>query len=511
MLYRLTAVLALLIVGTSVSVAANERYHPERSWRGEWLRNEVIEVFVATTPRLRLLHLSRPGGENLLRDLDDDVAGIKTGYLAPGHRPDSFAVGDLPALVVARSGHSLVLETAVEPASQLSLRWQIQLADEAPELTLRHELANHAEASRTIGVWSLAAVPSNGQVQVNNFKEIFLLGGQSFGTEANQRSEQHYRMDLDAPIHPYVLRAGLLSKQPEFSYSSLRGSFHSTVPEADGVWSPPGINLLFYTDVSPQEQFAELEHLGPLREVQPNQTLCLTQVIQLIDQKKAAIPKTRKPDTLTLSYGMETGVEQSEDGSLRQWLAPLECVPVALQPLYPERSPAVTGQGIQFSNTPLEIPRLAPLQAAGPDAPRSIEITFQADDTKTAEPQMLVEIGGSGNGYNLWLQNGKLYAGVWGKDDAGEVNAQFIEAPLTAGETTAQLKIRSAAQRAELWLNGSKVAEAELPLIMPHRDRCGLGGVAGTSRTHRGIMKAGTAPMKGSISAVNIRMGDQAE
>jgi hypothetical protein len=509
---RSLSILCCLLAGTVVlPLRAVENYSGCSTWEGIWLSNDHVEVFVATAPHLRLLHLSEPGGSNLLRDLVDDVSGIKTGYLEPGHRPDSFAIGDLPARIVQRSSRSIILETTTEESSQLSLRWRVELADDAPELTMTHELTNHAAAARKIAVWSLAAVPTNGLVQVDHFDELFLLGGQAFGTAANHLSDTQYRMNLDAPIHPYILRTGLLKSKPSFSYRSARGGFRSSVAEASGPWSPPGINLLFYADVSPQNQFAELEHLGPLQDLPPNESLSLTQVIELIDEKAAALPKLQKTEPLKLSYNLKKGVEQTEDGFLQQWLSPLQGVPVALKPLYAERPPAVTGQAIQFTDTPLEIPRLAPLQAAEPDTPRSIEVTFQPGEIKTAEPQMLVEIGGSGNGYNLWLQNEQLHAGVWGKNDSGDVTAQFMEAPLPAGETAAKLKIRPAAQLAELWLNGNKVAETELPPIMPHRDRCGLGGVAGTSRTRTGRVKAGAAPMNGSISAVNILMGDRAE
>jgi hypothetical protein len=346
-------------------------------------------------------------------------------------------------------------------------------------------------------------------------------------------SDGIYLLDLDAPIHPYLLRTGLLCPEPGFTYSNTSGALHSSVPPDDGPWSPPGINLLFYADVSPQERFAELEHLGPLRVVAPGESVSLVQTIRLTTATECAEPvrssafrrflartgrlkaglRTRGglhapagTKRLRLAYAAGEGVETGPDGGFLAWTAPLQDVPVSLRPLDPNRPPEVVGKALLFAGSPLEIPRLAPLQAAGPGAPRAVEILFQPQDHPGKSPQMLFEIGGSGNGYNLWLENGAIQAGVWGKDASGTVTACFMEAPMPEGIATARLEIDLLQGEAHLLINGEPRASTSSPRIQPHRDRCALGGIAGASRLPYGVVRSGTAPFYGEIRRLTLEM-----
>ncbi|GAB4169582.1 MAG: hypothetical protein Fur0032_08210 [Terrimicrobiaceae bacterium] len=292
---------------------------------------------------------------------------------------------------------------------------------------MRHELTNHSAKAREIGVWSLAAVPGNGRVVVQAFDKIFPLGGQPIGAAAFGVRDGTFTLNFDAPIHPYILRAGLFAPRPAFDYTSRRGPFRSSVESSDGSWSPPGINLLFYTDVSPLEAFAEVEHLGPLRNVAPGES-------------------------------------------------------------------------------PLEVPLLAALQAASPDRPRSVEITFTPELPETPDPQMLIEIGGSGDGCNLWIQNGRLHAGVRGKNENEEVEVFWMHTGLPAGSSNATLELDPVRSEARLLLNGQRVQTTPLPRIQPHRDRCALGGVAGSSRLPSGPVRGPSLPLHAQLTKVLLYM-----
>lgn len=147
---------------------------------------------------------------------------------------------------------------------------------------------------------------------------------------------------------------------------------------------------------------------------------------------------------------------------------------------------------------------LAPFQAAEAAVPRSMEITFVPIADKDDNPQVLIEIGGSGSGYNLWRRGDYLYAGVWGKDSNGSVHVEYISAPLEAGVQTARLELDPDQSDARFFLNGKLQGTLALPSIQPHRDRCALGGVLGSTRIKGEMVREQPLPFNGWIRAFTL-------
>ena len=494
---------AILVLFHSLLLPLNsaELQNHNGGWRGIWLENDQARIFVATEPRLRILHFSLQGEPNFLRDVDDDVSGIKTGFLAPGHTPYSFAISEIPANILNLTDYSIDLQTAVEPSSGLQVTWEIKLSPTEAEIFLTHSITNHNRDPQTLAVWSLIAVPSRGRLSTNNLEALFPLAGQPLETAAHNFTSGIYTLDLEAPIHPYILQTGARARQPAFLYEHGSGTLSSRVPSSEGPWSPPGINLLFYVDVSFQEQFAEFEHLGPLREIASGESVTMVQCIRLNRLSSSSSPlRNSAENPLELNFLAGENVRTTADSKVRSWSALLEGVPVLLEPLQSNIPPTATPDNIQFNKSPLYIPRLAPFQSAGENTQRSMEVEFIADNNQTISSQVIAEMGGSGNGYNLWVESGRIFAGAWGKNPDGSIQESFLGAPLLNGRQTVRIEMLPASQLFKLFVNGTLMDEGALPAIQPHRDTCGLGGVAGTTRIDSiGVVHEGDYHYTGAI------------
>jgi len=349
------------------------------------------------------------------------------------------------------------------------------------------------------------AVDLNGMLQIEGIREpdtdVHSLAGPPIGTQAQHfSSDGDVVLNFDAPIHPYVLRTGVLSHEPSFTYQTTQAGLRSTAAFEAGELSPPGINLLFYADASPQEQFVELEHLGIIRKVAPGQSISFLQhlsVAENLEPGARAEPSNNLQSNapLVLNYLHTQGISLSKGNHIAEWSAPLQAVPVFLEPISPERPPLSTSEGVAMDATPLNFPRLSTLQGAGPEAARKVSIRFQAPQRfMDCAPAMLYEIGGSGNGYNLYLKDDRLIAGVWGKDAAtGSIDEIYLTTQIEKADQwiEATLDLDPAEQKATLLINGAVRAIGKLPKISPHRDRCTIGGVQGTTRINGSVEKSG--------------------
>jgi len=81
------------------------------------------------------------------------------------------------------------------------------------------------------------------------------------------------------------------------------------------------------------------------------------------------------------------------------------------------RYPYGSGQALSFDGTDdyVAVPNDPSINTNGPYPERTIELWFRADDISKSSEQVLYEEGGSGNGFNVYLNNGTLYAGGWSR------------------------------------------------------------------------------------------------
>ncbi|GEM_PF-6275925 len=448
-------------------------YQRGSSWKGVWLRNTELEAFVSTQPRIRLLHLSRPGKPNLLRDREDDVSGVKTAFREPAHHSLSFAVCDQPGQILRQTEDALWVESPVHAEAELAIRMQIQLLKEEQALHITHQLINHAERERQLALWSLTAVPHQGRVDIP-----FPPGSHLKVLEGSLPNMNNGRVqvDFDQTRAPYLSNLSIRSPIPQWLLVQQTRSLHSSTADSNAE-----ANLIVYQDDSPTEEFAELEHVGPLRAVPPGGSLSLLQKLSL--HPVEALPNAQ-PNVLV--FDRKRGPWRAPDGSLQRWEGRF-------------------GPQSVFLGESGELPVISAQQYPPSDMDRRIELRFTPAEN-TEDLQVLLELGGNGNGISLYLQGDQLHACAWGTRD-GRLDLVHQSRPLPRSRKGLEAVLSLHHQKGfRFSLNRRTRAAEELPDLGAHRSPSRLGGVARDTRTHEGILREGQGPFLGVIERLELRL-----
>lgn len=140
--------------------------------RGVRMSNGDVELVVATSFGIRVLHYAFAGAENVLGFVDPATQGVPvtggTWHLYGGHRlwcaPEdparTYAPDNAPVQVV-EDGASLVI---VQPAEATGLvkEMRLTLAPSGSEVVVEHRITNAAEAPTELAVWSLSVMATRG-------------------------------------------------------------------------------------------------------------------------------------------------------------------------------------------------------------------------------------------------------------------------------------------------------------------------------------------------------------
>jgi hypothetical protein len=135
------------------------------------LANREVEVVATTDVGPRVLRYGPIGQENLLHEFAEDLGHRGGAQFRPygGHRlwhapedPVRTYAPDNEAVEVAWNEPWLVLTAAVEARTGIEKRVELCLADEGPELTLRHRLTNRGPWPVPLAPWALTVMPPGG-------------------------------------------------------------------------------------------------------------------------------------------------------------------------------------------------------------------------------------------------------------------------------------------------------------------------------------------------------------
>jgi len=135
------------------------------------LANERIEVIATASVGPRLIHLSTPGGENILGVMPEQ-AGLTGGHewrLYGGHRlwhapeakPRSYFPDNAPVSAIV-DGDTLRLLPAVETTTGIQKEIAITLVGDEPHLEVRHVLENTGLWPVELAPWALTVLGQGG-------------------------------------------------------------------------------------------------------------------------------------------------------------------------------------------------------------------------------------------------------------------------------------------------------------------------------------------------------------
>ncbi len=135
-----------------------------------------------------------------------------------------------------------------------------------------------------------------------------------------------------------------------------------------------------------------------------------------------------------------------------------------------------------------------------PQNARSIFVTFETDATDITSQQVIFEQGGKFNGFNIYIEGGRVYMGAWKED--GSSFSIYHSAPVVAGTTyTAGLVFdHVSANHFTGYLDGTVIGSSAITQDQKgHSGDIGVGGVSNDSRMHSGEFNGDGSGFKGEI------------
>ena len=262
-------------------------------YAGWWLRNARVEAFVIAEPYARVIAFRPIGGENPLHvSREYEYFGIRTWFL----EPEQNALSPLPALepasaeTMAEGGLRLLAAPADSAGLQLCM--EISLHKTEPILHIRHGMKNLRPAQRRIALWALNVIKPDGGVGVapwrSENRQHFIFWP---NTDPDQDGLHLGRRTLAVdyrvlPRHGW-LKVGTDTDRGWVAYVYGERALRSSVAHvANGVYPEGGGTVTMFNSTSEifdgKERFGEIENVGPLSDVQPDNWLWMDQELEII-------------------------------------------------------------------------------------------------------------------------------------------------------------------------------------------------------------------------------------
>ncbi len=263
------------------------------------LQNDYIQVEYLTEP-LRIIGLTPPGKANMLADLVN-LPPVPTPfgefYFRGGHRlwhaPEDLPRTYIPDTPVTATTlpDGVLLESETEPGTGIRKKLEIRLAPDQPSLTLKHFLVNDGMWSVELAPWAITQFRLGGTVilplPVGNSDPAGLLHNRQFSLWPYARfndprlllGDEFILFKADALLPPFKI--GIFNSNGWIAYwldgILFRKSFDvkKNLPYPDN-----NCNSEIYCN----DQFVELESLGPLTRLDAGATITHVEKWELLEQ-----------------------------------------------------------------------------------------------------------------------------------------------------------------------------------------------------------------------------------
>ena len=268
------------------------------------LSNSFLRLEYLAEAGPRLVRLMRAGSdENLLAETPDISWPTPDGdySLRGGHRlwhaPEAPVRSDVPdnhGLSIARRGNAVRLTQPIEAATGLRKSIEIELAVDAPCVTVRHLIENDGSSAIELAPWAITMMPLGG----------YALVPQHRATDHAVLPDRHvvawpYTRWHDARLHlddDYVMVNAQADEQPckiGCLSTGWLGYLRNNVffvkrfePQLDRLHPDRDCNVEVYSN----HRFIEIETLAPLVTLAPGQTTEHIETWHIIDAPAASTP-----------------------------------------------------------------------------------------------------------------------------------------------------------------------------------------------------------------------------
>jgi hypothetical protein len=298
---------AVLLSALSVPAAVKIEKTAYDGWPNCYrMSNGEIELIVTTDIGPRIMRFGFVGGQNLFKEFKDTLGKSreKDWQLRGGHRiwvapemvPESYAPDNIPVQAVVQ-GDSITLTEPVETGAGFQKQMTIQMAPAGASVKVTHRIRNANKSAKHIAVWSMSMMAQGGMA-ISGFPP---RGSHDQYLQPTNPLTMWAYTDFSDPRWKFTKKYITLKQDPKNSASEKTGLYNLNTFGAYLLGTdlfvkrykaekPPtdypdfGCSYEMFTN----NEFLEIETLGPLQQVAPQQQI--EHVEQWTLQKNIRIP-----------------------------------------------------------------------------------------------------------------------------------------------------------------------------------------------------------------------------
>jgi hypothetical protein len=263
------------------------------------LQNDFLQIEFLTDP-LRIIALTPAGKTNLLADLSD-LPAVPTPYgnfhFRGGHRlwhsPEAMPRTYIPdpPVTVTEIADGILLDSQAEPGTGIRKQIEVHLAADAPSVTLTHTLVNAGMWRIELAPWAITQFRLGGTVilpmPVDIADPAGLLHNRQFSLWPYARindprlglGDAFILFKAEALLPPFKI--GYFNSSEWLAYW-LDGVLFRKTFQAQREASYPDNNC--NAEMYCNDQFVELESLGPLTGLEPGESITHVEKWELFEQ-----------------------------------------------------------------------------------------------------------------------------------------------------------------------------------------------------------------------------------
>ncbi len=302
---------ALLISLTTFTMSLTAAVTIDKTPYGGWpncyrITNGEVELIVTTDVGPRVLRYGFVKGQNVFKEFQEQLGktGETTWQARGGHRlgiapeavPETYALDNRPVKAAVK-GDALELVEAVEPEAGLEKTITVRLAPKGTDVTVEHRIRNTASKERRFAPWTLTMMAQGGH-GISGFPprgthpEVLAptnpLVMWAFSDLSDKRwtfTKKYMVLRQDAKNTGQPQKLGLFNKNTFGAYL-LGSDLFLKRYAADPSKHYPDFDCSF--EMFTNQDFLELETLGPLENVAPGVSVMHTERWSLHKNVKVA-------------------------------------------------------------------------------------------------------------------------------------------------------------------------------------------------------------------------------
>jgi hypothetical protein len=251
--------------------------------------NGEIEAVVTADVGPRIIRFGFVGGQNLFKECPEQLgkSGEKSFQLRGGDRvwksPEDQATWAPDNVVVAVevTPAGLIARAPIEPATGLQKEIEIRMGSTGPQVTVFHRITNRSASAMEFAPWALtmmaqggtavSAFPPRGKHPENLAPtNPLVMWAYTDLSDPRLKFTRKYLMLRQDPGNPQAQKLGMFNQDTWAAYV-LHGEVFVKRTSADPTKRYPDFGSSF--EIFTNNEFLEVETLGPLSKVNPGQTV----------------------------------------------------------------------------------------------------------------------------------------------------------------------------------------------------------------------------------------------